>query len=124
MIRNLTIVLFIALAPVACAGGHSSENLQRTVRPHSSQVGVYLVYYRYMEMINEYGPGLENVRKSVRLQPDVERQLAVWDDVLEVAVPKYLEAKNLIPNACGYGVEIMRSQGDEGGGGTSTFRCK
>jgi hypothetical protein len=113
-----------ALVLTGCGGNDFSNPNQGTVKPHSSREGVYLVYYRYHQMIDEFGPGVEAVRQNVREAGSIEDKLAVWDDALEIAVPKYLEANRLVPPECVNGVHVISSLGDEDGGGTTAFRCK
>ncbi len=124
MNRWLVKSLFFALLPAACAGTYSAEELPRTVQPHPNREGTYLVYYRYMEMINEYGPGVEKVRELVRQAHDADSKQAVWDSALATAVPRYLESRNLMPRACVNGILVISSHGDEAGGGTTAFACK
>jgi hypothetical protein len=124
MNRWLASAILLALAPAACARNYSAEELHRTVQPHPNREGVYLVYYRYMEMIEEYGPGVERVRELASQAQSANSKQAVWDEALAIAVPRYLESRNLVPEACTNGILVISSHGDEAGGGTTAFRCK
>ena len=74
-------------------------------------------------MINEYGPGVENVRSKLN-PPKYERVTEIWNEAFEQAVTKYLKDNNLVPEECTAGIIVVSSGQDEGGGGTTEFRCK
>ena len=102
---------------------YSPGQIHRTVQAHPSRDGVYIVYYRWDKVIKEYGPGLETVREAV-ISADEEDKLAIWENTMASAVPKYLRDKDLIPADCVHGVVVVSSNKDEGGGGATAFRCK
>ena len=124
LIGFMILFTFITFILMGCSGNYSPNRLHRTVKPHPNQEGTYLVYYRRHNMIEEFGPGLVKVRDMVRQAKNIEDKLAVWDQALAFAVPKYLEAKDLIPIECVKGVFVVSSSSDEAGGGTTAFRCK
>jgi len=82
------------------------------------------VSYKEFDVLDEYGSGVERIRESVQDAKGTKDKLAVWDKAVSVAVPKYLEAKGLVPDECVQGVVITRSGATEGGGGWAEFRCK
>ncbi|MET0116002.1 MAG: hypothetical protein ABW090_01165 [Sedimenticola sp.] len=114
---------FLMFVQVGCGSGYyPPDQLHRSVKPHSSREGVYLVYYRRHQVIDEYGPGVERVREAIRNNPDNWR--ALWDKAAAEAVTRYMEDKGLIPSECQNGIVVINSYGDEAGGGTTAFRCK
>ncbi|MEJ1405485.1 MAG: hypothetical protein RPU62_00680 [Candidatus Sedimenticola sp. (ex Thyasira tokunagai)] len=123
MLGRLIVLVFLALSLSACGGSfdiYAPSQIHKTVK--LLRPGIYDVGYKHFEVINEYGLGVENVRKSIRQNPENWRTL--WNEAAAVAVPKYLEAKGLVPAECEQGVEVIRSGSGEGGGGWAEFRCK
>lgn len=120
MVRPAIIWLLVILL-TACGANHTAKS---AVIPHPNRDGVYVVYYAYYQMIDDYGPGVEHVRNTISQIEDTKEKLAVWDRALAIAVPKYMEVNNLIPPECVHGVTIIGSSGDRSGGGASAFRCK
>lgn len=115
----------LVFVQMGCESGYySPDQLHRSVQPHPNHEGIYLVYYRRHQMIEEYGSGVAKVREAVSQAKDIGSKLAVWDDALAVAVSRYLETKGLVPAECVNGIVIVSSRGDEAGGGTTAFRCK
>ena len=80
--------------------------------------------YKEFYVINEYGPGVENVREAVRKLESTQDKRAVWDEAALVSVPRYLEAKRIVPAECTQGIVVIRSGSTEDGGGWAEFRCK
>lgn len=120
----LGLVLLVIGLP-ACSdpfGIYSPERIHRIVQ--SRGPGLYVVSYKEFDVINEFGPGVENVRAEVRKAESTKDKLAVWDQAAFIAVPRYLEAKGLVPSECTQGVIVTRSGSTEGGGGWAEFRCK
>lgn len=103
-------------------GVYSPERIRRTVQSRGQ--GLYVVSYKEFDVINAFGPGVENVRADVRKAGGTKEKLAVWDQAVSVAAPRYLEAKGLVPSECTQGVVVTRSGSTEGGGGWAEFRCK
>ena len=123
MTGRLNGLIFLVLSLTACGGNfdiYSPSQIHKTVQV--LRPGVYVVGYKHHDVINEYGPGVENVRKAIRNDSDNWR--AFWDGAVAVAVPRYLEAKGLVPAECTQGVVVIRSGSGEGGGGWAEFRCK
>ena len=119
----LTVLLF-ALGPFAVSGCKANTDLSRTVRPHSSEPNTYFVYYKYFEVLEQYGPGIAAVRAEAAAAENASSRDAIWENVMNVAVKKYLVENSLIPQRCSGNIEMLESQADEGGNGTSKFRCK
>lgn len=110
---------------VGCGGSfdiYSPTQIHRTVQSRGQ--GLYVVSYKEFDVINDFGFGVEKVREAVRKAENTKDKLAVWDQAAFVAVPRYLEAKGLIPSECTQGVVVIRSGSLEGGGGWAEFRCK
>lgn len=124
MSRRLISLIFLVFGLSACRSFdiYLPNQIHRTV--HLLTPGVYVVFYKEFDVINEYGPGVEKVREAVRKSESTKDKLVVWEQVAFGAVPKYLDAKGLIPAECAQGVEIIRSGSTEGGGGWAEFRCK
>ncbi len=110
----------------ACGGGfdiYSPNNIYRTIQPHPNREGLYLVHYRYKEMIEVYGPGWEKTLAAVRQAKNNKEIYNIWNQTLTLAVPKYLEEKKLIPDECIHGIVAISSNMNESGGGTTVLRC-
>lgn len=120
------IVLGLLGALVSGCGPHTDvsapDGIPRNVQKHPNREGLYLVYYRWRQVIDEFGPGYSAVQSRVRDASDGNK-LEIWDQTMRLAVPKYMEAKGLVPKECAHGVEIVSSGPDEAGGGVSAFRC-
>jgi len=109
------------VALVGCGGRfdiYSPGEIHRTVRSLGS--GKYLVDYKWRYVIANYGPDMELLLKGV----DKKDMPAIWKAATGQAVPKYLEAKGIVPKECARGVSITRSGETEGGGGWAEFVCK
>jgi hypothetical protein len=85
--------------------------------------GIYVVSYREFDVIDKYGPGVENVREATRRAKDPGDKVSAWDQATFAAVPRYLEAKGLVPTECKQGIAVIRCGSTEGGGGWAEFRC-
>ncbi len=114
----------LAFGVVACSSfdTYSPNQTHRAIKPHPNHKGVYLIYYRRHQLIDEYGPGVENVRRDIQKNPDNWR--VIWDKAAAEAVTHYMTEKELVPPECVNGIVVISSLGDEAGGGTSAFRCK
>lgn len=123
MNRRQIIVMFAALVVAACYDPYAPERIERTVQQHPNRPGLYLVYYDWSSMVDNYGPGLEKTRQAVRKAMAKEAK-AIWDEAMATAVPKYLQDHNIVPAQCTHGVVVVSSQRVEGGDGTTAFRCK
>lgn len=126
---KLQMALYFVLIQSLTSCGNSFDindqsRIQRTVQPHPNHDGVYLVYYRYEEMIDRYGPGWNNTLRIVRSAKSNTEIYNIWDHALTLAVPRYLEERGLIPSKCTTGIIVIRNSMNEGGGGTTAFRCK
>ena len=122
---ELTLILVTGLAGcVFVLDDHSPERLRGGVRPDLTQAGNYVVSYNWHSLLDKYGPGVEEVRSVVRKAGNLEEKNAIWDREYKAAVPKYLEAKKMIPPECTQGIEVTRVGTTEGGGGWAEFRCK
>lgn len=85
---------------IGCGSGfdiYSPGQIHRTVQ--LIRPGVYIVDYKWREVSEQFGKDKE------------------------VAIPKYLEEKGLIPPECGGEVTVIRGGGVENGGGWAEFRC-
>ena len=125
MDRRLFGILLLSISLSACGSGfdvYSPSEIHRTVQKHPNHEGLYLVHYRQHQVINKYGPGVDNVREGIRKNPDNWR--ALWDRAAAEAVTRYMTEKGLIPKECVNGIVIVSSDSDEAGGGTTAFRCK
>lgn len=103
-------------------GIYSPERIHRTVQ--SRGPGLYVVSYEYFDVIDQYGPGVERVREDVRNAESTKGKLAAWTKAEFIAVPKYLEAKGLVPTECKQGVIVVRGGSSVEGDGWAEFRCK
>lgn len=117
-------IMLITFSHTGCGTNYTPGQLQRTVQPHPNREGIYLVYYKYKEMIEEYGPGWKMTLAAVQRATNNEEIQNIWTQALTYAVPKYLNDKGLIPSACNDGVVVVSSNMDEAGGGTTAFRCR
>lgn len=125
MIWRLIGFVLLACSHSACSdffGVYSPERIHSTVR--SMGEGLYIVRYEYFDVINQYGPGVENVREAVRNARNTKDQLAAWSEAEAIAVPKYLKAKGLVPTECTQGVIVIRGGSSVEGDGWAEFRCK
>ena len=109
-----------ATALFGCGGFdiYSPEQIHRTVR--SQGMGRYVVTYKWRYVIDNYGPDMAMLLKGV----DDKDKKDVWKRATVVAVPKYLEAKGIVPSECTQGVTIIRSGEVEGGGSWAEFLCQ
>lgn len=93
---------FAAIYPLVGCGGsfdiYSPSQIHRTVHPRGN--GLYVVSYKWSYMVEHFGKDRAT------------------------AVPKYLEAKGIIPVECSQGVTVIRGGEVEGGSGWAEFRCK
>jgi hypothetical protein len=103
---------------------YSPGQIHLAVQAHPNRPGVYLIYYKPKQMIDEFGPGWGKTLAAVRQAKSNEEINAIWEDALAVAVPKYMAEKDLIPGECVNGIAVISSSFDEGGGGTTSFRCR
>lgn len=125
--KRLTLIgfAFLEVCLPACSdpfGIYSPEQIHRTVQ--LVRPGIYVVSYKEFDVINNFGPGVENVREAVRKAKSTEDKLAVWGQAAFIAVPRYLDIKGLTPSECAQGISVIRSGSTEGGGGWAEFRCK
>jgi hypothetical protein len=120
MIRNhLALSSYVVLAAMnsSCA-----YELRGSVKPESPDS--FIVYYHpWDRLIDEYGPGTENVRAKLKADGYANAK-QVWADAIEEAIPQFLEAKNMTPLQCKSGVVVVRSGEAEGGNGWARFRCR
>ncbi|MES9897846.1 MAG: hypothetical protein ABW148_02350 [Sedimenticola sp.] len=97
---------------------YSPGEIQRTVK--SVEPGIYLVSYKWPYVVDNYGPNMELLLEGAE---DNEKP-RIWNQAMASAVPKYLEAKGIIPAECGdNGVSVIRNGETEGDGGWAEFRC-
>ncbi len=116
MYGRLLGLVFLMFVQVACSSGYYPPE------PHPNYDGVYIVRYMRHQVINTYGPGVESVREAIRKNPDNWR--ALWDEAAAVSATRYMEDNGLIPSECQNGIEVISSGAYEGGGGSTSFRCK
>lgn len=120
--RSRAIALATTIVALVGCGGrfdiYSPGEIHRTVRSLGS--GSYVVYYEWPYVIDSYGPDMKFLLKGV----DNKDKPAIWKAATAQAVPKYLEAKGLVPGECARGVSITRSGEGEGGKGWAEFVCK
>lgn len=125
--RWLVCLVILTSSLIACDGSldiSSANQIYRTVTPHPNREGLYLVYYRYKKIIEEYGPGWVPTLAAVRKANSNDEIKDIWEQALNTAAPKYMKEKGLIPAECVNGVTIVSSNTDEAGGGVTVFRCK
>jgi hypothetical protein len=120
--RSAHLPLILALTACGALDPYSASNIGMTVKPLES--GLYIVSYRELEVIDAYGPGVDQVRREVEHVKTSQESEAVWHRAHAVAVPKYLASKGIVPAECRNGVEVTASGSTENGGGWSHFRCK
>ena len=91
-----------AIFPLTGCGGsfdnYSPSQIHRTVQSLGN--GLYVVDYRWREVAQNFGKDRA------------------------VAIPKYLEAKGIVPAECSSGITVIRGGEVENGGGWAEFRCK
>ena len=114
----ITLAVLFMTGCAAEFDSYSSSQIHRTVREQSP--GHYVVHYEWRYVIEHYGPDMESQLNGAK-----EEQLpGIWKQAFALAVPRYLEAKHLIPAECGRGVEVLRNGETEGGRGWAEFQCK
>ncbi len=119
---NRNPLLIWSLTSLAAINASCSHELDGTVRPESPDS--FLVYYHpWNRLIDEFGPGTENVRARLKAVNYVNDE-KVWRDAIEEAIPKFLEAKSMTPSQCKAGVVVVNTGELEGGNGWARFRCK
>ncbi|WP_353179738.1 hypothetical protein [Salinisphaera sp. T5B8] len=119
--RKAAVIALIALATAACGTkGPGYYGKPPMIQIHPNHPGLYLVDYTYRDMIENYGPGLEETEANLRAAKNNREIRAVWDKALTVAVSNYLELYELIPEKCSKGIEIVgNSLGEMGSGGAT-----
>jgi hypothetical protein len=113
-----------AIAALALLFASCARELRVNVMEHPNREAIYLAYYRpWTKMLHKYGVGVDAVREEIKAA-NYESVDEIWDKAFEEAVVRYLEANHLIPKECKSGIMVVSSGQDEGGGGTTAFRCK
>ena len=92
--------------------------------PHPNHEGTYLAYYKpASSLLDEYGYGSERIYESL-IGANPETVKSIWNAAYGDAIRHYLEVNHRIPRECHEGIDMGSTSPDEGGGGTTTFRCK
>ncbi len=124
--QRMAPVVAMACICVGCSGALKVSD----VRPHPNHDGIYLVYYWPADkLLDEYGTGSADMYQAIKDAKgskgyDASKVKVIWNEVYEEAVRNYLESTNRIPTACGNGIILVSSSPNEGGGGSTAFRCK
>jgi len=112
--------------PLTGCGGsfdnYSPSQIHRTVQSRGGEI--YIVFYQYFDVLDQYGPGVERVRGDVQKELTTNAKQEVWTKAEHIAVPKYLEAKGLTPVECRNGIIVIRGGSSVEGDGWAEFRCK
>ncbi len=120
MIRSyLSLCCLIVVSAMTASCAHE---LRGTVRPESTEYFI-VSYHPWDRLIDEYGPGTENVRAKIKANNYANAE-QIWDEAFEEAIPRFLEAKNMMPPQCKSGVTVVHSGEAEGGNGWARFHCK
>jgi hypothetical protein len=116
-------VLLLGVGASACGTArYSDENIHRTVARQGA--GVWGVMFERHKVIDDYGPGVAEVRRAVQSADNFEQVSLIWKQAVAEALPKYLVARKLVPEECEHGIRVLRSGSGEGGGGWAHFECR
>jgi hypothetical protein len=90
---------------------------------HPNRPGVYVISYRRLELLEQYGQGMEQTTNAVE-RADSHNKGRIWNEAVAAALERYMQANGLVPSECTRGIEVIESGQNEGGGGSAAFRCK
>lgn len=113
-------LIFNIIILSACA---FNPGINGSVKPHPNHDGLYLVYFRYSEFIEEHTAGWDTLRSTVANAEGISNKLAVWQNAINKAMPVYLSKNNMTPKECIQGINMISSNQDENGGGVAVFKC-
>jgi len=120
MIRNhLALCSLVALAAINVS---CTYELRGNIKPESAEFFT-VSYHPWDRLIDEYGPGTEDVRARIKAANYINAE-KIWDEAFEEAIPRYLEANNMTPSQCKSGVVVVHSGETEGGNGWARVRCR